>query len=103
MEILGMASIALLAAFVGTCFVVSVFFMFLGMIRERSIWHFLGLAICGIIVAVALQNLVGLYDWVELGLQFTNIGATTFLIGMIVVNIVMAWNFFATEGKSLIR
>jgi|GEM_PF-6065956 len=103
MEILGMELLVLVAAFIGVCFVTSVFFMLLGMVRERSVWHFLGLLVCGALISLALQNLVGLYDWIQLGLMFTDIGATVFLIGMIAVNVVMAWNFFATEGRALVR
>jgi len=92
-----------IAILLGVSFFCSGLFMLLGIFRHRTIWHFLGFVILGLLIAVAIDNLVGLFAWLELGMMFTDIGASTFLVGMVFMNSVMLWNFLATDGKQLVR
>jgi len=92
-----------IAFLLGISFFCSGLFMLLGLFRDRTVWHFLGFVIMGLLIAVALDNLVGLFAWLELGLMFTDIGASMFLVGMVLMNVVMLWNFVATDGRQLVR
>ena len=98
-----MEMMIVVAFILGTTFFCSVLFMLLGLLKERTLVHFLAFAFLGILIGVAVNGLVNLYDWIELGLRFTDWGASTLVFGMVLVNVVMAWNFIATDGETLVR
>lgn len=59
-----------------------------------------GVAAGGMVIA---QNYTRLWDWIALGLSGDNGGATLFVIGMILMIAVMAYNLIMTKGATAVR
>jgi len=92
-----------LAFIVGTAFICSVLFMILETFRKRTLGHFIVFGAFAVCISLIVDNLMGLYAWINLGLTFSNFGASLFLVGMIAVNVSMLWNFFLTSGRKLVQ
>ena len=68
-----------------------------------GLWHVVFMAVASFFIGSALQEYTLLLDWIELGLTFTNIGASMFVVGMLSMTVVMAWNLIASSGRTLVR
>lgn len=88
--------------------VVSAFFVFLCLslfpaFGRFSFWHIVGAVVVGVSVAFILDTYVDLVDWFQLGIQFTDIGASLYVVGSLMFIAVLAINIIRTSGRRLIR
>lgn len=77
--------------------------MFVGSKRQIGFWGGFGLSAAACGVAIAAQHYTGLLDWIVLGYTGASTAASLFVIGMVAMIAVMAWNAFRTSGKTLVR
>ena len=92
-----------LSAGLGIAMVIMVMLFLAGNFKKWTVWHGVGVGVAGAFVALALHNYIGLFDWIMLGLMFSDVGATMFLVGFVAVIVVMISNLIATNGKTLFR
>ena len=96
--------IEIMAMIIGIGFFISILFLVLLFVRrEVSIWNLFVMGAVGVFLSVCVDNLLNLYVWIEIGLDFGHFGATLFLIGMISMIFVMVINFVASRGRTLVR
>lgn len=68
-----------------------------------TVWHALTAIVGGFVFGVALQSYTKIADWISLGFEFTNIGATLLMVGIVWFVGVMIWNIIATRGRTFVR
>ncbi len=90
-----------LAVCVGVGFFIA---LILGLAGDNlSVWSAAAGAVLGFAIFAIISNATGLYDWLKLGFEFTNVPASIFAVGVLWALIVMLYNGAVTKGRALVR
>ena len=78
-------------------------FYTIGNVEHGQLWYGLFLGVVAVAVAMIAQQYANLFDVIYLGLTFSDIGATLFVLGMAAFMAVIAANLIRTNGKHAVR
>lgn len=74
----------------------------LGLLGQKmTAWTAAGVVAVGLLASVIVQHVSGLVGWLVLGMRFTDVGASLFLVGEVLMVAVMAYN--AIMARQLVR
>lgn len=71
--------------------------------KNLTIWHGLALGAGSFFLITMINNHTDLVRWVDLGVNGLSLPAFLFVIGMLAMTAVMAYNFITTRGERLVR
>jgi hypothetical protein len=93
----------LVTVIIGIGVVICALFIVFEFMREITIGHVAAVVIIGAALAFVFNVYTDFWAWIWLGVTFSNIGATVFVIGLVSTMLVMVYNFASTSGRTLVR